>query len=89
MLQKNVDETKYIIVDSDGFIKLTKDFIDFGSTITFDLNVETEIKRRFTKTNKAMGALNFIWTSNKVNLYSKILLYRSMLLSLLLWGYKN
>ena len=56
---KNTDEIKDITVDSDGFIKL-KNFTYVGSTITSDLEDETDIKRCITKANKAMGTFEIV-----------------------------
>ena len=52
--------------------------------IDFLLNDSTDVRNRVKSANKAIGALSFIWDSNKTLLETKIYLYLAILINLVL-----
>ena len=57
-----------------------------GATLTKDGRSTSEIKTRLAIATSAMAKLNKIWKSREISIPTKIKLYRSLVLSILLYG---
>ena len=57
-----------------------------GPTLTKDGKSEKEIKIRLATANSALVNLSTIWKSRSISLRTKIQLYNSLILSILLYG---
>ena len=79
-------ETKNFVICKNSFISFTKYFKYLGSYISFDLDDIYDINSRIKKANQIMGALKFFWSSEKVDIHAKYLIYMAVPLNLLLWG---
>ena len=55
-------------------------------TLTKDGKSESEIKIRMATATSALVRLKTIWKSNKISIQTKILLYKSLVLSSMLYG---
>ena len=57
-----------------------------GPTLTKDGKSEMEIKMRLKTSNSALVNLSTIWKSRSISLLTKIHLYKSLILSIILYG---
>mgnify|MGYP006273469667 CR=1 FL=1 len=57
-----------------------------GATLTKDGRSTTEIKTRLAMATSAMTKLNKIWRSNDISFKTKVKLFRSLVISILLYG---
>ena len=69
-----------------GFITFTREFTYLGSVISYDLDDFSDISLRIKKATQAMGALNFFWDSEHVDISAKVKIYLAIPINLLLWG---
>ena len=71
----------------DQIISNCSDFCYLGSTLTEDLSIDKELRRRVAKAAAAFGALERrVWGSHDLKIETKLLVYKSMVLSALLYG---
>jgi len=83
-------ETRDITVDErGGTLSFTMEFLYLGSNIDFLIDDTTDVKNRISKASKSMGALKFIWDAVEVPLSTKIKLYQTIPMNLMLWGSEN
>jgi hypothetical protein len=61
-------------------------FTYLGSMVTIDGDSIKEVKTRITKAIQAFAALNNLWQSTKINLKIKCRIFKSNVLSILLYG---
>ena len=61
-------------------------FCYLGGTITSDCKSDTDIQLRIGRAAAAMASLDRVWTSSKISAQTKIRLYNSLVLSILLYG---
>ena len=69
-----------------NLIHFVQDFKYLGSIISNDLKEDTEIKARIKKAWSVIGAMKFVLKNKDVNLNTKIFLYTTAPLQVLLWG---
>ena len=94
-LQININKTKMLrnnsqtadpITIGGKYIEEVTEFIYLGAKVSTDGNSESEIKARIIKARGAFAALNNIWKTNKISKRSKIRLFKSNVLSVLLYA---
>ena len=82
-------ETKpYSINECDRFIPFIKSFKYLSLMIDYMLDDTIDILARIKNANKAIDALKFIWDTDKASLETKIYLYLSIPINLVLWNTK-
>ena len=74
------------MVQSVNFITFIKVFQYLGSWIAYNICDEHDILQKKLKANQAMGALNFVWNADSVDLNVKYKIFISVPLNFLLWG---
>ena len=63
------------------------EFCYLGSTLTDDLSIDKELRQRVAKAATAFGRLDRrVWSSHDLKIATKLLVYKSMVLSALLYG---
>ena len=82
-------ETRAFTSSSGGMITSAQKCVYIGTTLHFSLQDTHIIQACLTKAAKVMGALNFYWNSNEVELWAKVRIYQACVLLVLLWGSKN
>ena len=70
----------------EGAIEAVNDFIYLGSKMQADGDSEPNVKRRISKASQAFSMLKNIWKSNKLSRNTKIRIFRSNVVSVLLYG---
>ena len=70
----------------DGTIEAVNDFIYLGSKMQADEDSEPDVKRRISKDSQAFSMLKNIWKSKKLSRNTKIRIFRSNVVSVLLYG---
>lgn len=63
-----------------------KEFIYLGSVIAVDGGTEEDVRRRIILANVAFGSLNNVWYSKRLELKLKLKIFRSNVMSVLLYG---
>ena len=79
-------ETRNMMLDNNGCISFTPKSTCLGSNTNFMLDGTEDVKNRINKSSKSMGGLRFLWNERDVPLESKIKIYTSIPISILLWG---
>ena len=70
-----------------GVIDMVDDFIYFGSSLSGDGEISTEVYGRIGKASQAFGRLReSIFQNNTLSISSKRMVYRAVVLSVLLYG---
>ena len=64
----------------------TEQFTYLGSTVRQDGGAEEDIKSRLNKARNVMRSMNNIWRSSQYSLHTKLRIYRSCVLSTLMYG---
>ena len=82
---KNNDQNANIYLD-EMLLENIKTFTYLGATLKADGSSDNDIRIRIETATSAMIRLNFIWTSKKIGFKVKFNLYRSLDLSMLLYG---
>ena len=67
-------------------LEVVESFKYLGSTLTKDGRTDREIEIRLAQASAAMSKLSKIWRSSSISFKTKIRLYRSLVLSILLYG---
>ena len=67
-------------------LKQVEDFVYLGGTIADNGSSTNDIKTRIRKAGAAFQRLNSIWTSKNINNHTKMQLYQTLILSILLYG---
>ena len=67
-------------------VEEVKEFTYLGSTVTEDGDSSRDIDLRITKATQAFGALFKIWKSKKLSMKTKVRIFKSNVLSVLLYG---
>eukprot|EP00956_Cyclotella_meneghiniana_P019936 scaffold34652_cov36-Cyclotella_meneghiniana.AAC.1 len=80
------EETNRIMLDSEGYVDFTKDFLYLGSSTSYDLRDDQDIARRINIASRSMGMLKNFWDNPSIDLYTKHLFYLAIPINLLLWG---
>jgi len=57
-----------------------------GSLLHFSLRDTPDVDRRIFRANQVMGALRFFWQRPEVEIWAKATIYKSCVLTILLWG---
>ena len=70
----------------DNIIEVVEEFVYLGSKISSDGNSEVDVQARIAKATGAYAALHNIWKSSKTSKKTKIRLFKSSVLSVLLYG---
>ena len=70
----------------EGTIEAVNDFIYLGSKMQADGDSEPDVKRRISKASQAFSMLKNIWKSKKLTRNTKIRIFRSNFVSVLLYG---
>ena len=70
----------------EGAIEAVSDFIYLGSKMQADGDSEPDVKRRISKASKAFSMLKNIWKSKKHSRNTKIRIFRSNVVIVLLYG---
>ena len=74
------------IVMGGKILETVDKFKYLGVTLTKDGKRESEIKIRIATATSALVRLKTIWKHNKIAIQTKILLYKSLVLSIMLYG---
>ena len=80
------EETSRIMLDQEGYVDFTKDFLYLGSSSSYDLRDDQDIQRRISRASRSMGMLKNFWDNPFIDLYTKYLFYLAIPINLLLWG---
>ena len=70
----------------EGVMEVVNDFIFLGSKMQADGDSEPDVKRRISKVSQAFSMLKNIWKSKKLSRNTKIRIFRSNVVSVLLYG---
>ena len=70
----------------EGAIEAVNDCIYLGSKMQADGNSEPDVKRRISKARQAFSMSKNVWKSKKLSRNTKIRIFRSNVLSVLLYG---
>ena len=81
---KALEMQQYSIDSDNGFISFTLTFKYPGSLIDFLLDDSTNVKNRISSASKALGTLSFIWDSGETSNETKIKLYLTIPIKLIL-----
>ena len=94
-LEANVPKTKHMRMNSRSqeairlygtAIEEVDEFPYLGSKMTSDGSCDAEIKSRLSKASQAFGMLKSIWRAGKLSLQTKLRLFKSNVLTTLLYG---
>lgn len=85
VMRKNARNTDPITVNGRQ-LENVEEFTYLGSKMTTDGDCEQEIKTRLSKANQAFAMLKPVWKSTSLSIQTKIRLFRSNVLSVLLYG---
>ena len=85
MLRNNSQTSDHITIGGRDIEEVTE-FTYFGAKVSKDGNSEFEIKARIRKARGAFAALTNIWNTNKISNKTKIRLFESNVLSVLLYA---
>ncbi|XP_078578087.1 uncharacterized protein LOC144863003 [Branchiostoma floridae x Branchiostoma japonicum] len=80
------DETHAVILMNGELLEEVGTFTYLGGTITKDGTSETDVRRRFAIATSAMARLSRIWKSNNISFSVKFKLYKTLVVSILLYG---
>ena len=69
-----------------NILEMVDTFTYLGVTLTKDGKSESEIKIRMATVTSELVRLKTIWKSNEISIRTKILLYKSLVLSIILYG---
>ncbi|KAI0231053.1 hypothetical protein LSAT2_018566 [Lamellibrachia satsuma] len=83
---RNNSETADLITIGGKDIEEVTEFTYLGAKVSTDGNSESEIKARIRKARGAFAALKNIWKTNKISNRTKIRLFKSNVLSVLLYA---
>ena len=90
------EERKYnnfIMIDpinvANGFVSFCPYFKYLGSWVSFSLCDNFDVHKRIAAAKASMGALNEAWKDERLNKFSKYLLFKVIPCNLLLWGCKS
>ena len=81
----NIDNNANILMDGTK-LEDVKTFKYIGSTLKYDGSSENELSIRLVKSTSAMVRLDTIWRSKNIRFTIKFNLYKSLILSILLYG---
>jgi hypothetical protein len=81
-------ETQPIKIE-DGYDTFFHHFKYLGSYVSFGLTDDYDINTRITAASKSIGALKSVWDSPHLEIWSKYLLFCTILMNLLLWRCKT
>ena len=82
---KNYDKNTNIYMDG-MLLEDVKNFKYLGTTLKSGVSSDNELLIRLATATSAMIRLNVIWTSKNISFKIKFNLYRSLVLSILLYG---
>jgi len=85
LMRINTKSNETVKMGSDS-IEDVESFTYLGTKITKDGNSQNEITSRLSKARQTFSRLKHIWNSRRISLKTKIRLYRSNVLSVLLYG---
>ena len=94
-LKVNTGKTKVLKINAtvreslsleDKQLEEVEEFIYLGSEVTNDGNCFKEVKNRIGKARQAFGMLRNVWKSGKISLSTKLRIFKSNVLSVLLYG---
>ena len=94
-LQINLSKTKSMHINrksnekiniDDQDIEAVEDFTYLGSILSVDNGAEKDIKSRLQKARTSFSMLNPVWRSNKYSRRTKLRIFKSNVLSVLLYG---
>ena len=84
-MRKNTSNNKPVTINGNR-IEEVNEFTYLGSKITTDADSEKEINTRIIKATQAFAMLKTIWKSTSIKLNTKLKIFRSNILSVLLYG---
>ena len=97
-LKINVAKTKIMKINTRADEPITldgtsmeevNDFVYLGSKITTDGDSEVDVQARIAKATGAYAALRNIWRSSKISNHTKVRIFKSNVLGVLLYGAKS
>ena len=84
-IMRNMENQTPISLDNDE-LKEVEQFTYLGSRVAIDGNCVPEIRNRISKATDAFNKLNNIWKNKNIKQNTKLNIYRSNVLSVLLYG---
>ena len=81
----NVDDPTPVMVDN-NILPCTYQFTYIGSTVTSDGGADVDIQQRLSKARTAFKNLQPVWRSGQYTIRTKLKLYSSCILPILLYG---
>ncbi|KAK3546988.1 hypothetical protein QTP86_007917 [Hemibagrus guttatus] len=85
VLRKNVTSNTPISIDGTPLEDVQK-FVYLGSKVTTDGDCNKDINTRVSKANQAFAMLKPIWRTTSLSIHTKIKIFRSNVISVLLYG---
>ena len=82
----NLPETRPFTTTSSGIITAAKNFLYLSINIHFTLKDAYDVQSRVNKALQIMGALNFYWSCQEIELWAKTHVYNPCVIAVLLWG---
>ena len=84
-IMRNLDNTAPITLDNE-ILKEVDRFTYLGSVVTINGYYLPDIKNKLSKAAGAMNILNYFWKNKSIQLNTKLRIYRSNMLTVLLYG---
>ncbi|KAK3515953.1 hypothetical protein QTP86_004679, partial [Hemibagrus guttatus] len=85
VLRKNVTSNTPIAIDGTP-LEDVQEFVYLGSKVTTDGDCNKDINTRVSKANQAFAMLKPIWRTTSLSIHTKIKIFRSNVISVLLYG---
>lgn len=80
------EKTGYLITINNGAVEDVSEFVYLGSKITNDGNSEKDVSSRVSKAKGTFVALKNIWKSSQLKTSTKLRIFKTNVLAVLLYG---
>ena len=84
-MKMNTNNSEPVIINNQH-IEEVDEFTYLGSKVSTDGDSGKDVQARLAKANQAFGSLNAVWKSKQLRVKTKIRIFKSNVLSVLLYG---
>ena len=85
IMKMNTNNSEPVIINNQ-YIEEVDEFTYLGSKVSTDGDSGKDVQTRLAKANQAFGSLNAVWKSKQLRVKTKIRIFKSNVLSVLLYG---